>query len=117
NISHYEQIEFIFLMKYIPLNSFSLCTGNKFNQRISRNFEDTIVHLLKNHHKTLEIINLELKNNKENIDSLLFQIVKRCPKLKKLFFDGNVNEDMNLFYNICKYKQSAKGKMKCINLE
>ncbi|KAJ8943822.1 hypothetical protein NQ318_020894 [Aromia moschata] len=33
NICHYEQIQFIFLMKNIPLNSFSLHSGSKYNQK------------------------------------------------------------------------------------
>lgn len=105
-------------------------TGNKYDQKVSRHFEETLSHLIKNYYKTLgkkkikkyhnifflsllvflEFINLELKNNKESLDNLLFQIVEKCPKLKRLFFDGNINGDMDLFSEICKYKQSAKGK-------
>lgn len=53
NACHYEQIQFIFLMKNIPLSSFSMYTGNKYNQRVSRNFEETIRHLIKNYYRTL----------------------------------------------------------------
>lgn len=53
NVCHYEQIQFIFLMKHIPLSSFSMYTGNKYNQRVSRNFEETITHLVKNYYRTL----------------------------------------------------------------
>lgn len=51
-----------------------------------------------------------MKNNKENLDNLLFNIVLLCPKLKGLFFDGVVNEDMELFNQICKHRRSAEGK-------
>ncbi|KAJ8981531.1 hypothetical protein NQ317_006692 [Molorchus minor] len=111
NICHYEQIRFIFLMKNIPLNSFSMHIGSKYNQKRSRSFEETLTHLLGNYWKTLEFINLDIKNNKENIDDLLFQIVRNCPRLKRFLFDGIINEDMNVLCEICRYKQTARGKL------
>ncbi|KAJ8922321.1 hypothetical protein NQ315_004264 [Exocentrus adspersus] len=109
NICHYEQIEFIFLMRNMPLSAFSMHTGSKYNQTVSRNFEGTLTRLIKNHWKTLEFVNLQLKNNKESIDNLLLQIIQKCPKLKTLFFDGNVNQNMLLFYEIFKYRETAAG--------
>lgn len=53
---------------------------------------------------------LDLKNNKENLDNLLFKIILDCPKLQGLFFDGIINDNTDLFNQICQYKQSAKGK-------
>ncbi|KAJ8943807.1 hypothetical protein NQ318_020879 [Aromia moschata] len=55
-----------------------------------------------------KFVNLEIRNNKENIDDILLQMVMECPNLKRLFFDGVVNEDMNLINEICKHKRSAK---------
>ncbi|XP_072401263.1 F-box only protein 39-like [Diabrotica undecimpunctata] len=109
NICHYEQIKFIFLMKAIPLNYFTLISNNKFNQKVSRNFEATLLRLIRNYHDTLERINLDLKNNRENLDHVIFSMILKCPKLKKLYFDGILNDNMHLFYEICQYKKSAKG--------
>ncbi|XP_057661612.1 uncharacterized protein LOC130897063 isoform X2 [Diorhabda carinulata] len=109
NICHYEQIEFIFLMDTIPLNSFTMVTSYKFDQKVSRNFGTTLHRLINNYHNTIEKINLDLKNNRENLDDVLLDIILKCPKLKTLFFDGIVNDNMNLFHEICHYKQTAKG--------
>ncbi|CAG9856167.1 unnamed protein product [Phyllotreta striolata] len=108
NICHHEQIEFIFLMDNIPLNSFTMISSNKYNQRISRNFESTLRRLINNYHKTLETVKLDIRNNQENLDEVLLAIILQCPKLKSLFFDGMIKDNMNLFYAITQYKKSAK---------
>nr|XP_023022474.1 uncharacterized protein LOC111510768 isoform X1 [Leptinotarsa decemlineata] len=109
NVCHYEQIEFIFLMEDIPLSSFSLVTNSRYNQRRSRDFERTLLRLINNYHESLECVKLDLKNNKENLDNLLIEIILKCPRLKKLLFDGIISDDMNLFREICLYRKSARG--------
>ncbi|CAH1118003.1 unnamed protein product [Phaedon cochleariae] len=109
NICHYEQLEFIFLMEKMPLNSFSLIASPRYNQRFSRDFESTLRCLINNYHRTLEFIRLEIKNNRENLDDVLLALILKCPKLKKLFFDGLISDDMFLFHEIFRYKKSFKG--------
>ncbi|KAG5880164.1 hypothetical protein JTB14_001654 [Gonioctena quinquepunctata] len=109
DVCHYEQIEFIFLMENIPLSSFSLITNSKYNQRRSREFERTLVRLIDNYQESLECVRLELKNNRENLDHLLLNIILKCSKLKRLLFDGIVADDMYLFHEICVHQQSASG--------
>lgn len=53
NICHHDQISFLFLMEHIPLTSFSLTTGEKFDQNSTRNFETTLSQLIGVFHNTL----------------------------------------------------------------
>nr|CAI5821105.1 unnamed protein product [Callosobruchus analis] len=110
NICHYEQLEFIFLMGEIPLKSFSLMCGSKHNQTRSRNFQLTLSKMIEQYYKTLEYVTLDLRNNKEDLESTLLRIIYECGKLKRLVFDGIVNENMELFYQICVYRETARGK-------
>nr|CAH7723987.1 unnamed protein product [Callosobruchus chinensis] len=110
NICHYEQLEFIFLMGEIPLKSFSLICGCKHNQTRSRNLRLTLSKMIEKYHKTLEYVSLDIRNNKENLESTLLRIIYECRKLKRLVFDGIVNENMELFYEICVYRETARGK-------
>ncbi|CAH1978884.1 unnamed protein product [Acanthoscelides obtectus] len=109
NICYYEQLEFIFMMGEIPLNSFSLVSGYKHNQSRSRNLRLTLTKMVEKCYKTLEYVKLDLRNNKENLESILLRIIYQCARLKRLVFDGIIHENMELFYEICLYHESARG--------
>nr|CAH7723990.1 unnamed protein product [Callosobruchus chinensis] len=97
-------------MGEIPLKSFSLICGCKHNQTRSRNLRLTLSKMIEKYHKTLEYVSLDIRNNKENLESTLLRIIYECRKLKRLVFDGIVNENMELFYEICVYRETARGK-------
>lgn len=88
-----------------------------FIRNMKKNLSPNLSTIIFNSMFFLEFIKLDLKNNKENLDNLLFNIILNCPKLKTLFFDGIVNEDMDIFHKICKYKQSAKGRNEYLSIE
>ncbi|XP_044735430.1 F-box/LRR-repeat protein 8-like [Chrysoperla carnea] len=99
NICHFEDTSYL-LVRGMPLRNFSMISGFVWDQSRSRNLRATLKLLIVNFYETLVEVHLHLRNNREQLDDLLITMLKQCPLLQKLDYDG-ILRSMEVVRDIC----------------
>ncbi|KAK3914262.1 F-box only protein 39 [Frankliniella fusca] len=87
NIGHHDDISRL-LLPSMPLCGFRLYSGRVWDQSLSRAFRATLRLLAANYRQSLEIVQLNLKNSREQVDDVLLDLLTCCDRLSHFHFDG-----------------------------
>ncbi|EEZ99707.1 F-box/LRR-repeat protein 3 [Tribolium castaneum] len=87
NVYHYGELR-LYLKQSIPIVSLSIILPRVMDRGGRWNFGKTLNLLVSNYHRTLETIDLHIKNDGEVVDDVLLRLIHRCSKLKSFLFNG-----------------------------
>ncbi|KAF5298522.1 hypothetical protein FQR65_LT00064 [Abscondita terminalis] len=100
NRCHFEDISQLF-QETMPLTAFTLTCGKIWDQTRSREFRSTLSLVIKNYHKILERVYLQINYNREILDELLITLLNKCVNLQFLEFHGII-KSIDLLRQICR---------------
>ncbi|KAE8742783.1 hypothetical protein FOCC_FOCC011711 [Frankliniella occidentalis] len=102
NLGHHEDIVGL-LLPSMPLYGFRLYSGRVWDQSRSRSFRSTLRLLTANYHRSLEMVQLNLKNSREQVDDVILDLLARCDRLSHFHFDG-VLRRMSTVGDMCRLR-------------
>ncbi|XP_068904783.1 F-box only protein 39-like isoform X1 [Tenebrio molitor] len=111
NVYHYGELR-LYLKQSMPIVSLSIVLPRVLDRGGRCNFRKTLNLLVTNYHRTLEIVDLHVKNENEILDDILMMMLRRCSKLKSFVFNGYLENPQVLktyFSNIMYYYMLPNG--------
>ncbi|XP_034242161.1 F-box only protein 39-like [Thrips palmi] len=105
HIGHFEDI-CVLLLPAVPLCGFRLYSGSVWDQSRSRAFRATLRLLTAHYHQSLECVQLNLKNSREQLDDVVLELLSRCRRLSFFQFDG-VLRHLDTVKDICRLRLDA----------
>lgn len=105
HIGHFDDICAL-LQPAVPLYGFRLYSGSVWDQTRSRAFRATLRLLTSHYHQSLECVQLNLKNSREQLDDVVLELLSRCRRLSFFQFDG-VFRHLDTVKDICRLRLDA----------